>query len=243
MRIELQSAWVLHTRPYRDTSLIADLLTRDHGRVSVIAKGVRKSGRSQKNNQRQRLNPFIPLLVSCQGRNELKTLTGIETQGHAEFLGGKVLFSALYLNELLIRLLPAMDAHPQVFDHYQQVLRELGQCNQHADVDEHNLLECILRRFEFNFLHELGYGIDFRYDCQSGAKISAEHSYNFYPDRGFVLSHKPAISGQHLLALAEDVFNSADVRRTAKYLTRTALQVLLGDKPLKSRELFQQVTK
>jgi len=241
MRIELQSAWVLHTRPYRDTSLIVDLLTRDHGRVSVIAKGVRKSGRSQKNNQRQKLNPFIPLLVSCQGRSELKTLTGIETHGHGELLGGKVLFSALYLNELLIRLLPPMDAHPQVFDHYQQVLRELGQCSQHADVDEQYLLECILRRFEFNFLHELGYGIDFQHDCTSGKKILAEHSYSFYPDRGFVLSREPAIPGVHLLALADDTFNSAEVRRTAKYLSRAALKVLLGGKPLKSREFFQQV--
>ncbi len=245
MRVELQNAWVLHTRPYRDTSLIVDLFTRDSGRVSVIAKGVRavKSSRSQKNNQRQRLNPFIPLLVSYQGRHELKTLTGVETHGYAAFLQGRMLFSALYLNELLIRLLPAMDAHPEVFDRYHKVLSELGQCEQHDSVDENALLECILRRFELSLLQDLGYGINFDSDCDTGEAIQKENHYQYNPERGFSRVSGVGIAGIDLQALGMDSLGSAGTRRVAKYITRSALQLLLGAKPLKSRELFREVKK
>ncbi len=245
MRIELQAAWVLHTRPYRDTSLIADVLTREHGRLSVIAKGVRsaKNGKSQKNNQRQRLNPFIPVLLSCQGRSDLKTLTSIETHGLPHFLSGRILFSALYVNELVVRLLPAMDAHPEVFDDYQRVLTELGQCSQHQGVDENHLLEVILRRFEFRFLDQMGYGVNFANEGRSGERIDPESHYLFYPDRGFIKSDEQGFPGAQLLSLAEEVYDSPLLRRSAKMITRSALNAALGGKPLKSRELFQQVTK
>jgi DNA repair protein RecO (recombination protein O) len=245
MRIELQAAWVLHTRPYRDTSLIADVFTRDHGRLSVIAKGVRsaKSGKSQKNNQRQRLNPFIPVLLSCQGRNELKTLTLIETHGQAHYLTGRVLFSALYVNELLVRLLPVMDTHPGVFDDYQQVLKELNQCDQHDEVDENHLLEVILRRFEFRFLDQMGYGVNFLSEGDTGNRIDPVEHYYFYPDRGFVRGDESGFLGADLLSLGAESYDSPQLRRSAKMITRSALNVLLGGKALKSRELFQQVTR
>lgn len=240
MRIDLQTAYVLHTRPYRDTSLLVDFFTLEFGRIGAVARGVRQ----RKGGKRALLNPFTRLLVSLQGKQPLKLLTACEVDGPGCFLVGAQLYSGFYLNELLIRLLPEMDAHAQVFFDYQQSLQLLQ-----GGAD----LEPLLRCFEFNLLQELGYAIDFFSDAHSGAAISAEGVYQFNSQTGFALADsvsventeacgklliQSAFQGVDILAMGLRDFSKAETRLAAKRLSRLCLRPLLGSKPLKSRELF-----
>lgn len=233
MRIELQPAYILHSRPFRDTSIIIDCFSRDYGRVSLLAKGAR----SAKSKQRQLLQPFTSLLLSWQGKGDLKTLVGVEAVGQGLFLQGNVLFSGLYINEVLVRLLPQMDAHPDILHLYQQVLGKLEQVNR----GEAELLEPSLRQFEFNLLEALGYAIDFHSDCR-GQPIRPDSWYQLYPEHGF-LSVQPnpdevSFQGACLVAIGSGDYSSLAILRTAKQLARVALKPYLGSKPLQSRMLF-----
>ena len=148
MRVQLQPAFVLHTRHYRDSSLLLDVFTAQCGRISLVAKGARRPVRGRAN--AAILQPFIPLLLSFSGRSELKTLTGSEVAGQTQALKGDRLFSGIYLNELMIRLLHQQDAHPSLFVAYGNAVASLGSAESMDDV---------LRRFEFSLLQELGYGL------------------------------------------------------------------------------------
>ena len=254
MRVEFQPAYVLHTRPYRDTSLLLDLLTPDWGRLSAVAKGVRR-GKSQR---RPLLNPFIPLLVSFQGRGNLQTLTGVEANGPGHRLQGLGLYSGLYLNELLVRLLGEWDANPAIYGDYQQVLQRLPQTvmqspdsGSHPGTSPPESPEPILRLFEWNLLSHLGYGVNFNREAETGAEIQAASHYRFDPTAGFI-GPQPAdpetlnraarasfFRGEDLLACDREDFSNSQTRVAAKRLSRLMLQPLLGDKPLKSRDLFK----
>lgn len=234
MRIELQPAYILHTRPYRDTSLLVDFFTPELGRVAAVARGVRQ----RKGGKRSLFNPFTRLLISLQGKHDLKLLTAIEATGSFGNLLGEQLYSGFYLNELLIRLLPEMDAHPHLFDTYHDCLHLL-QANAS--------LEPLLRNFEFNLLQELGYAVDFVADARTGSAILADRDYWFDAQTGFyqldvMEEHRNAARhsfyGADILAIGVRDFSSAQTRRVAKHLSRIMLQPLLGARPLKSRELF-----
>ena len=161
-RISLQPAFILHSRHYGDTSLIVDVFARDLGRVSVLAKGYRKK-------TNRGLQPYTKLLLSWSGRSEMKTLTGVETSSTPTQLTGKQLYAALYVNEILLRLLPKMDAHPQLFDYYQHTLAQLAASN---DVEPQ------LRGFEYQLLSELGYGLNF-YNDATGEIIERQKYYRY----------------------------------------------------------------
>ena len=230
MQIELQPAYILHTRPYRDTSMLVDFLTPQFGRITAVARGVR----SRKTSKRNLLNPFTRLLISFQGKTDLKLLTHFEAETTNFTLTGKHLYSGFYLNELLVRLLPELDAHADVFYRYQQSLQYL---NEQAD------LEPILRYFELQLLSDLGYAIHFGADAKSGLPIISDNSYCLDVQQGFYLSEPDApanfqFSGAHILAIDCQNFQQAEVRQTAKRITRILLKPLLGNKPLMSRELF-----
>jgi len=230
MTVELQPAYILHTRPYRDTSMLVDLFTPEFGRITAVARGVR----SRKTSKRNLLNPFTRLLISFQGKTDLKLLTHFEAEGTHFTLTAKHLFSGFYLNELMVRLLPELDSHPDIYSLYEQSLRAL---NQQQD------LEPILRQFEFQLLNELGYGIHFEADAKSGEELSGLCSYCLDASLGFYQAEfdVPAhftFSGQHLLAIAARDFSQPDVKQTAKRISRILLKPLLGNKPLTSRELF-----
>jgi DNA repair protein RecO (recombination protein O) len=158
--IELQPAYVLHTREYRDTSLLVDFLTLDYGLLRVVARGVR----GKKSNRRALLQALQPLLVSTSGRGELQTLTAVEAAAPVFQLHGERLFSVLYINEILTRLLQPGQAHPEIYRLYQSSLVALL---------NNTLIECALRRFEYQLLFELGYGPDLSYDAGNGAPHSA----------------------------------------------------------------------
>jgi len=230
MLIELQPAYVLHTRPYRDTSMLVDFITPQFGRITAVARGVR----SRKSPKRNLLNPFTRLLISFQGKADLKLLTHFEAEGAHFSLVAKHLFSGFYLNELLVRLLPELDSHPAAYDLYEKSLQALT-----AQKD----LEPVLREFELQLLVELGYGIDFTSDSQSGGFISKELNYCLDTQAGFypALSETPLnrqFSGRHIYAISQGELSDSDVKQTAKRITRELLKPLLGNKPLMSRELF-----
>lgn len=230
MTVELQPAYILHTRPYRDTSMLVDFMTPDFGRVTAVARGVR----SRKTPKRNLLNPFTRLLISFQGKTDLKLLTHFEAEGAHFTLVAKHLFSGFYLNELLVRLLPELDSHPDIYTLYEQSLQALN-----AQQD----LEPVLRHFEFQLLNELGYGIHFEADAKTGAELSGSCHYCLDSALGFYQAEIDVpenfkFSGTHLRAIAAQDFSQADVKQTAKRISRILLKPLLGNKPLMSRELF-----
>lgn len=235
MRIALQPAFVLHHRPYRETSLLVDLLTQDHGRITVVARGVR----TERSKNRALIQPFTPLLVSWQSRTELGTLTAVEANAVPVQLRGDCLLGAFYLNELLMRVLHKHDPHPELYAIYHKTLLELqGQ----------TLEQKTLRIFEKRLLDEIGYGLHLECSIRDRTAFSAEKYYYFYPEQGFQLCEDPEkaqagtlFSGKCLLALAAEVLEDPALLREAKRIMRMALAPLLGSQPLHSRKLFIEV--
>lgn len=230
MRVELESGYVLHSRPYGDTSVILNCFTERYGKVALIAKGVR----NKKIKQRLYVQPFTPLLISWQGKSGLKTLVNVEIKGALRHLQDRRLYSAFYLNELLMRLLPDNDDHPQIFSRYVHALEQL------YDTAE---LETILRAFEFSLIQELGYGVDFQHSI-NGVEILSDGTYSYIHEAGFVESppsQAGVFLGAELQAIAVNDYSDATVRRAAKRLARTMLQPLLGGRPLSSRKLFNDM--
>jgi DNA repair protein RecO (recombination protein O) len=237
VRVQLQPAYVLHGRPYRDSSQLLEIFTPEYGRVSVVAKGARRSTKGS--SRGAILQPFIPLLLSFSGRTDLKTLTGSEVAGEICMLRGQRLFSGMYLNELLVRLLHTLDAQPELFSNYAQSIAELA-----GD----NPVDVTLRRFEFVLLDELGYSFDLTTDGHSGLPVQALGWYQYHIDYGLVehtgsrQANVPVFSGAELLAISRDE-QSSTINQTSKRLLRQVLAGHLGDKPLKSRELFRPSNK
>jgi DNA repair protein RecO (recombination protein O) len=227
-RVSLQPAWVLHHRPYRDTSQIAELFTRDHGRVAVVARGVRRQGR-----RRTSLEPFRPLVVSWTGRGELKTFVAAEARGAALLAGGQRLLSMFYLNELLLRLLRKHDPHPETFEDYEQALASLAGGQPEA---------ATLRCFECRLLGAMGYGLNLLIDVD-GQAVEADKRYEYRLETGPVAvsaAHAAGlvVAGRSLLALHAELLDDAESLRDARQLLQAALGLYLGDRPLKSRQVL-----
>lgn len=227
---------VLHRRPYRETSLIVDFFTRELGRVSAVCRGVRGAKSSKSNEKKSILQPFQPLRLSIKGRSELKTLTQIESNGRGFEFKGSVMFSALYLNEILNRVIPKEVAYTEIYDLYLASLLRLS---------EHETIETVLREFEINLLLNLGYGFDWQQDWQNQTSIAAGTYYCFVSERGFQQLHGfenqgNCFDGKDLNDIANFVWTSTSLK-AAKRITRMALRPVIGDKPLKSRELFQKL--
>ena len=229
-RVDRQPAFVLHRRNYRETSLLLDLLTRDFGRVGVVARGARGARRGAGG----ACQPFQPLLVSWSGRSELKTLVSAEAVATAPAIAGERLYSALYVNEVLVRVLPQGDAHAQLFHAYAALLPELAGA---AD------LEPRLRAFELLLLRELGYGLEFDRDCATGGVLEPAGAYLFQAAEGFSAAPADAqdrsYPGWALAEIGRGDFSRPQTRRYAKRLMREALAQLLGDRPLASRAYFR----
>lgn len=229
-RVHLEPAYLLHQRPYRDTSAILEAFTREHGRVGLVAKGVR-GGRSRRQGA---LQPFSELLLSWVGRGELGTLTEAEPARMPLTLAGTRLVSGFYLNELMMRLLRRDDPHPELYDAYRTALMQLAQ-----GVSEGR----VLRLFEKRLLEHVGYGLLLEQDI-AGEPISPQLSYRYRLDEGPELSHPEApglvLPGAALLALAAEGDEMAGHERALRALTRAALAPHLGSQPLRSRELYRQ---
>lgn len=230
MPSSLSPAYVLHSRPYRDTSALVDLLTLHQGLQRVVWRGARS--------QRKGLTPqaFMPLMVSFVGKGELKTLAQAEVAGSYRLLQGENLFSGLYLNELLVRLAPPGDPQPLLFAAYQDAIERLATAA---------TVEPVLRQFEWLLLDILGYGFSLQHDA-AGQAIEPELRYAWHAEQGLVLLDALAVekgqglSGQALLSMAGGAWDEAGTLRAAKQLMRQALAAHLGDRPLMSRQLFSR---
>lgn len=229
---QLEPAYLLHTRDYRDTSLLIDLFTPDAGRIGAVARGARRFRRGA--SQRGLLQPFRPLWVAWSGRGELRTLTAVESRAAPVSLAGYALFSGLYANELMQRLLHRDDPHPDLFAYYEAFLPALASLTGHLDRP--------LRAFELALLSELGYGVALDMDAY-GQPLAMGGQYRF--DAGHGLIPVAALADDGALFRGEDLCafaagdDSVAARRAAKRLCRMALQPHLGNRPLASRALFQ----
>jgi DNA repair protein RecO (recombination protein O) len=222
-RIELCEAYLLHARAYRESSLLVDVFSSEIGRFRFVARGARRP----RARQRSLLQPFVRLLVSVSGKNELKTLTHVEAGGPPWLLPPSQLVSGFYLNELLYRLLVVYDPMPVLFRGYEQCLRQLAtSCP----------TEAALRQFELLLLRELGYALELAVDSQGQALQACAH-YGYQVECGFLRQSK-GFSGEALIALAAQQWDDPAVLRVAKQLTRLALTALLGTKPLMSRACY-----
>ncbi|MBL4852113.1 MAG: DNA repair protein RecO [Gammaproteobacteria bacterium] len=235
------AAFVLHSRPYRDTSAIVELFTETHGRVTVVARGVKAA----KCRYRGILQPFQPLLVSWVGRGEMFTLSSAEEKSLPFTMVGQRLIIGLYINELLMRAMGRGDSHVALYHCYDKLLGHIASQKTHIISGKE---EQVLRLFEMDLLAELGYGLMLDHESETGAMISTEHQYYYHPSRGPVRiddnsvalsSVEVEISGAALLALRQRELSTPSELRYAKRLLRKALAYHLGDKPLRSRRLFQ----
>ena len=226
-RIQLEPAYVLHSRSFRETSLIVEAFTREHGRVAVVARGA-KSARSRWRNV---LQPFRPLLLSWYQKTDLGTLSAADQVASLPPLQGQSLYCGLYLNELLMRLLHRGDPHAEVFERYRHVLTELA-----SEVAP----QPVLRVFEKHLLEAIGYAMLLDREFESGNEVQAQNWYDFPPDRGPVLAPGPGknrVSGSALLALHSEDLKNANLTEL-RMLMRRVIGYHLGDKPLASLSLF-----
>ena len=232
-RIDQQPGFVLHSYPYRETSLIVEVFSRDHGRLGLVAKGARRP----MSQLRGVLMAFQPLLIDWSGGGEMKTLVRAEWQGGQPLLGGQALLCAYYLNELLMRLLPREDPHPVLFRAYGDALRALA-----AGEGQ----EVILRRFELALLQELGYGLQLDSDAD-GAPVRPELRYAYIIERGAVpldeygIDDPSVVAGRVLLDMARGDFREPETLAGAKALMRRLIQHYLGGQVLQSRRVFTEL--
>lgn len=228
--IEGEPAYVLHARPYRETSLVVEAFTRGHGRVGLVAKGARRPGSAL----RGVLLAFQPLLLGFTGRAELRTLTRAEWDGGYRPLAGRGLLCGFYLNELLLRLVHRDDAHPGLFDAYREALGLLRERPTQA---------AALRRFEKTLLRELGYGIMLDRDSR-GLRLDPQGAYVYEVERGPVAvapgaaAGMPVLAGKTLLDLAADAYDDPVTLAQSRALMRQVLAHYLEGQVLHTRQLL-----
>jgi DNA repair protein RecO (recombination protein O) len=236
-RQEAQPAFILHTYPYRETSLVAEAFTRNFGRLPLLAKGAKRPHSAL----RGLLRPFQPLQLSWGGKSELRVLHKAEWQGGLAPLQGTSLICGFYLNELLMRLLHRNDPHEQLFVYYQDSLAALSTSMDYM---------AILRDFEQRLLQELGYALTLDRDVASGEPLDANEHYCYEIERGPVkleendCSRGLRVNGKTLLDMKGSDYSSAVTRQQSKALMRYILNHYLGDQPLHTRQLlkdFQQL--
>jgi DNA repair protein RecO (recombination protein O) len=226
-RIQLQPAYVLHGRSFRETSLIVEAFTRDHGRIAVVARGA-KSARSRWHNV---LQPFRPLLLGWNQKSDLGTLTAADQVASPPALQGQALYCGLYLNELLMRLLHHGDPHLEVFERYRHILSELA-----SEISP----QPILRVFEKHLLDAIGYAMLLDREYKSGAPLRSQSWYDYQPECGPVLCSGPGagrVSGAALLALHAENLQPANLPEL-RMLMRAVIGYHLGGRPLASLSLF-----
>ena len=229
-RATLQRGYVLHARPYGETSLLIDCLTLEDGRVSMVAKGARRG----KAAQRRLLQPFAPLLLSFMGRGELHTLTSVEEAGASRRLLGDRLACGLYLNELLMYLLPKEESFEELFAFYNKALDALAS-------DEP--ISPLLRHFELNLLESMGVAPAWHRESSSGDGVEADQSYALTSDGPVYPAQLGRavglVSGETLLALAAGTPDLPGVLPQSKRVLRYFINIHLGGRELKSRELLR----
>jgi DNA repair protein RecO (recombination protein O) len=228
----LERAFVLHRRPYRNTSLIVDCMTQSHGRQSLVAQGARRA----ESRQRPLLRPFLELRLSWVRRGEMGRLIGVEADACEAALSGRGLLAGFYLNELVLRLVPRGDQNEAVYSCYSECLDRLVGAADSARA---------LRLFELGLLEGLGYRVDLERDCRTGEPIRPDRDYVFEHEGGLTISRSGTetkhFSGRHLISLREQDLNDRDSLRAAKRLLGGILEQYLGGRPLKTRAVLREI--
>lgn len=237
MRVLNEPAFVLHSIPYKETSLILDVFTREYGRVALIAKGAKRPHSSL----RPVLQQFQPLQVHWTGRNELKTLTKSEWMGGVVPLVGDALLCGFYMNELIVKFLAREDAHENLYDHYHSTIAQLSQ--------QQGSYEKILRPFEIFLLQETGFCAALDYCQEKNTLVQPEVDYVYQPERGvrpasgLDPAHWPVLKGKYLLQLAQSDFADQQTILLSKSLMRFLLSLHLQDQVLTTRQILIDLKK
>ncbi|HEU4617678.1 MAG TPA: DNA repair protein RecO [Gammaproteobacteria bacterium] len=228
----LERGFVLHQRPFRNTSQLVECLTEGHGRIGLVAQGSRQGPRPR----RALLQPFVPLRLSWIRRGELGRLTDVEADGQGLALGPEPLLAAYYVNELALRLCARGDANDEVFSCYSRCLAELA---------AGSALARTLRIFELRFLRALGFGLELDRDAESGEPLKPEFRYRFELERGPRADERIADHegywGRELLSLGAEDLHDEESLRAARRLLARVLESYLGDRPLKSRAVLKDI--
>ena len=224
------SCFLLHQRSYGETSIIADVFTQKSGKISFIAKGAKKP----KSKFFGYLVPFQKLKITYSGRSELKTLTSIDRDlASNSNTFSKVSYSLLYINELLMKLLPKDAKHEELFILYDEFLKK---------INKNNNLEISLRHFELDLLDMLGYGFDYDSEIDSNEPIEAELSYVFVSERGFRKSNSSSFKGKDILSIKKRKLEDVPLKYL-KEITTKAIGICLEGKDLTSRKIFKSIKK
>lgn len=234
-RIDREAAFVLHTYPYSETSLLVEAFSRAHGRLPLVAKGARRQGSAL----RGALLAFQPLTIAWSGRGEVRTLVRCDWHGGHPLPRGEALLCGFYVNELLLRLLPREDPHEQLFDHYALAVARLAQGEAGGPV---------LRAFERRLLQELGYALTLERDVATGAAVDPAGLYRYELEHGPVPVANGAatddprvVPGRVLLALARDDYSDAATAAAARQLMRALIDHRLDRQTLHSRTIFREL--
>jgi DNA repair protein RecO (recombination protein O) len=223
-----QPVYVLHTYPFKETSLVVELFSQQFGRIAAVAKGARRPHSAM----RGMLQSFQLLDGAWSGKNELKTLHSLDWSAGLTLIKGEALMCGFYMNELLLRLLPREDAHENLFEYYQTTLSTLA---------ESKNLAITLRRFELKLLQEMGYAVPLQMD-ENDAAIIADKSYRYEAEYGAcglsVTKNGVQLSGKTMLDMARDDYSDLATQNQSKQLMRYLLAHYLGDKPLHTRQLL-----
>jgi DNA repair protein RecO (recombination protein O) len=228
-RADLQPGWVVHRRPWRESSLLIEFFAREHGRIGLVARGAR----SARSAWRGLVEPFTPLAASWTRRGEMATLTGLEPMGARCALTGRALWCGLYVNELLLKLLERDDPHPEVFDACLDVFAGL------AESDGSQAL--LLRRFEMALLLGMGVAPDFEFDAATGQAIDPRGMYHLQPEVGFQPVNQggaDVFAGSAIRALAAGHTDDRDTAREMREIMRRLIDHQLGGRTLDSRRLL-----
>ncbi|MEE4278022.1 MAG: DNA repair protein RecO [Halieaceae bacterium] len=238
MRIQLQPGYLLHRRPYRDSSDLLEVFTLEHGRLGAVARGLgrRRSGGPLA----AVLQPFRPLLLSLSGRGDLLTLTAVESGGVVPPLVGESLFSGFYLNELVLRALQRHEAHSRLFLAYAEAVAALARDDGRARI------ACALRRFELALVDELGYAVSFHRLADDSAALCAQRRYRLVPGEGFFVADDgppdPRVfDGAHLLQIADGELEQVPPS-VLRGLTQALLADHVGGEALRSSRVFREVS-
>ncbi len=234
-RLADEPAFVLHSYPFRETSLLVEVFSRQHGRVPLVARGARRP----KSAVRGLLMNFQPLSLSWFGKHEVRTLHSAEWQGGQPLLQGTALMCGFYLNELLLNLMVRDDPHVSLFDYYQHTLQRLAH-----GADMASTLRC----FEKHLLQELGYALLLDHEAGSDKPIDVALTYRYVIERGVVRENAGTeeglqISGKTLLDMVADDYSDVHSARQGKQLMRMLLNHHLDGKQLHTRELIKELTK
>ena len=231
--IENEPVFIIHQRPYSETSQILNLFSKNQGRVDVIAKGSKRP----KSKFGSFMQPFMLLNASWSGRSQLKTLRNIEAfQDHKSLIDSDHFLSALYMNELILNFLSNSDPYPDLFEIYYEVLNQFKSSDQH---------EPMLRMFEIKLLEEIGYAINFQTEALNAKKIEIDEFYRYEPEQGFHLlpedSQINKYSGKQINRIQDMDFSDPETLLAAKKITRETIQFHLGGRELMTKKMYRSI--